>query len=360
MRDRFRTFDSRISFFAFADIITAVSGMLIFITLLLATDLGRPTDTGSQSANSEIEKRLQETLAQQAEVDAENHRLQELLANVETAPDLEKLQDDIARLRVQVSEELRKQSTLAEQMTDSQTAITARDKVLGLTELKATVQRTVREMEVTVSQEAKARKEMAALEQQASKVQAQLLKLRERDGQLWLIPDRSTTTKEPILVTVAATGATIEGFDHPEQRRQLDKRGADSGFKSYLRGAKALDQYVVLLVRPSGIELFQNLVKSARDMGFEVGFDALEEDRQIHFSSPPPVDEPSPPIDASAAAPASNTSDVSSSSGFRTNATPVTAPPKPEMPQPAAPANTAAPSKSKSWWQKLLEWVGLG
>jgi hypothetical protein len=359
MRDRFRTFDSRISFFAFADIITAVSGMLIFITLLLATDLGRPTDTGSQSANSEIEKLLQETLAEQAEVDAENHRLQELLANVETAPDLEKLQDDIAKLRLQVSEELKKQSALAEQMTDSQTAITARDKILGLTDLKATVQRTVREMEVTVSQEARARKEMAALEQQASRVQSQLLKLRERDGQLWLIPDRSTTTKEPILVTVAATGATIEGFDHPEQRRQLDKRGADSGFKLYLREAKALDQYVVLLVRPSGIELFQNLVKSARDMGFEVGFDALEEDRQIHFSNPPPVDEPSPPIDAPSTASASNASDVNGSSGFRTNAAP-TAPPKTEMPQPAAPARTVAPPKSKSWWQKLLEWVGLG
>ena len=139
MRDRFRNFDSKISFFAFADIITAVSGMVIFITLLLATDLGRPTDTRSQSANSEIERRLQETLSEQAEVDAQNHGLQGLLAAAVTAPDLEKLQADIARLRSQLSEEQKKQSALADLMTDSHAAIAERDKTLGLTELKASV-----------------------------------------------------------------------------------------------------------------------------------------------------------------------------------------------------------------------------
>ena len=54
MREHFRSFDSKISFFAFADIITAVSGMLIFITLLLATDLGRPTNSQSPSSDPEL------------------------------------------------------------------------------------------------------------------------------------------------------------------------------------------------------------------------------------------------------------------------------------------------------------------
>ena len=139
MRDRFRSLDSKISFFAFADIITAVSGMLIFITLLLATDLGRPTDTGSQSANSDIQQKLQDTLSEQGELDAENFRLQDLLAAANTAPDSEKLQADIARLRSQLSEEQKEQSALADQMADSRTSVAARDKMLGLTDLKATV-----------------------------------------------------------------------------------------------------------------------------------------------------------------------------------------------------------------------------
>ena len=360
MSSRLRSLDSKISFFAFADIITAVSGVLIFIALLLATDLGRPTDSRSQAANSEIEQQLQETLAQQVEVDAQNHRLQELLATADTAPDLEKLQTDITRLRSQLSEEQKKQAALADQMADSRATIAARDKVLGLTDLKATVQRVVQEAESIARQDAKARSEIGNLDQEVAQAQSKLLKLRQREGQLWLIPDKSATTKEPILVTVAGAGVTIERFDHPDQRKQLEKSGADTAFKSYLGEAKSLDQYVVFLVRPSGIALFQDLVKSARNMGFEVGFDALEENRQIHFSTPPAVDESTPPTDTSATTAAPQSSASNGSSGTPAKATPVATPPKPNKPQPAATPSTPTLPKDKSWWQKLLEWVGLG
>jgi hypothetical protein len=358
MSSRLRSLDSKISFFAFADIITAVSGVLIFVALLLATDLGRPTDSRSQAANSEIEQRLHEALAQQVEVDAQNHRLQELFATADTAPDLEKLQADITRLRTQLSEEQKKQAAVAGQMTDSQAAIAARDKVLGLTDLKATVQRVVQEVESIARQDAKARSEMGNLDQQVAQQQSKLLKLRQREGQLWLIPDKSATTKEPILVTVTGAGVTIERFDHPDQRKQLEKSDADTAFKSYLRSAKALDQYVVFLVRPSGIEIFQDLVKSARDMGFDVGYDALEEDRQIHFSTPPTVDASTPP-DVPANAPTQSASVSNGNSGSPANAAPAATPPKPNKPPPAAATSVPAPQKNKSWWQKLLEWVGL-
>jgi hypothetical protein len=360
MSSRLRSLDSKISFFAFADIITAVSGVLIFIALLLATDLGRPTDSRSQAANSQIEQQLQEKLAQQVEVDAQNHRLQELLATADTAPDLEKLQTDITRLRSQLSEEEKKQAALADQMADSRATIAARDKVLGLTDLKATIQRVVQEAESIARQDAKARSEMRNLDLQVTQAQSKLLKLRQREGQLWLIPDKSATTKEPILVTVAGAGVTIERFDHPDRHKQLEKSGVDTAFKAYLGEAKSLDQYVVFLVRPSGIEIFQDLVKSARNMGFEVGFDALEENRQIHFSTPPAVDESTLPTDTSAttAAPQSSASNVNS--GTPAKATPVATPPKPNKPQAAATPSTPTLPKDKSWWQKLLEWAGLG
>jgi hypothetical protein len=360
MSSRLRSLDSKISFFAFADIITAVSGVLIFVALLLATDLGRPTDSRSQAANSAIEQRLHEALAQQVEVDAQNHRLQELLSTADAAPDLEKLQTDITRLRSQLSEEQKKQAALADQMANSQAAITARDKVLGLTDLKATVQRVVRETESIARQDAKARSEMGNLDQQVAQAQSKLLKLRQREGQLWLIPDKSATTKEPILVTVAGAGVTIERFDHPDQRKQLEKSGADTAFKTFLSGAKALDQYVVFLVRPSGIGIFQDLVKSARNMGFDVGFDALEEDRHIHFSTPPAVDESTPPTETPATAPAQKASASNGNSGSPANEAPVATPPKPNKPPPAAATSVPTPQKDKSWWQKLLEWAGLG
>lgn len=360
MSSRLRSLDSKISFFAFADIITAVSGVLIFVALLLATDLGRPTNSSSSTGDPRIEQRLQQALAQQVEVDEQNHRFQELLAMADTAPSPEKLNADIARLRSQLAEEQKRQAAVADQMAESQASIAARDKILGLTALKATVQHAKDEAEAIARQDAKARSEMATLDQQVAQQQSKLLKLRERDGQLWLIPDESSTTKEPILVTVSGAGVEIEHFDHPEQRKRLGTFDADTAFKSYLGQSKSLDQYVVFLVRPSGIETFRDLVKSARDSGFEVGFDALEEDRQTHFSTPPAIDEPTPPTNTPANGPAQIPSVSNTNPGLPANPATAPKPPKSAKPQAAGtPSGPVAP-KDKSWWQKLLEWAGLG
>jgi hypothetical protein len=360
MRGRLRNWDSKITFFAFADVITSVCGMLIFITLLLATDLDRPAESSAQDTDPAAEQKLQETLRQQAEADTRNRRLQELLAAAETAPAVEKLDSDILRLRSQLSDERQKQATLGAQLTGSQNAIEARDRTLGLTGLKTAIQRTLQESESLGSQEAKVRSEMASLETQVARVQSQLLKVRQLEGQIWLIPDKAATTKEPILVTVASSGVTIERFDHPEQRRQLEKIGADSAFQTYLRDAKPLDQYLVFELKPSGIELFQDLLKTARDKDFDVGFDALEENRQIHFSTPPAADEPVPPATGPQAATDQKSSTASASFGLPTNATPAAAVPlRATNSEPkAAPAPPTLP-KTKSWWQRLLEWLHL-
>jgi hypothetical protein len=296
MSSRLRSLDSKISFFAFADIITAVSGVLIFVALLLATDLGVPTDSRTKSENTEIEQQLQETLAMQVDVDAQNERLQELLTTAETAPDPEKLQADIKRLQLQLAEEQKKQAAINDQMSESQDAIAKRDAVLGLTDLKAKVAHETQEAKSIASQDAKVREEMAALEQHLAGVQSKLLILRQREGKLWLIPDKGSTTKEPILATVSASGVKLERFDRPDQTKNFSQSSARSEFDSYLDGVKPVDQYIVFLVRPSGVGLFEDLVKSARDKNIEVGFDALEENKDIYYSTPPVIDETVPVV----------------------------------------------------------------
>src|SRR5882757_2129669 len=147
MRERFRSFDSKISFFAFADIITAVSGMLIFITLLLATDLGHPTDNRSQAASAELERQLKETLTQQADVDAENRGLQHLLTTANTAPAPDKLETDISRLRAELAVERSKHAGMAEQLAASKSALEGRDKLLGITAVREHIQEGLEELE---------------------------------------------------------------------------------------------------------------------------------------------------------------------------------------------------------------------
>ena len=360
MSSRLRSLNStKISFFAFQDIITSVSGILILVTLILATELDRPTSQTTHDADPELERKLSETLRQQAEADAQNQNLQGLLAAAETAPAAEKLEADITRLRTQLAEEKKKHASVAEQLAASQSAIEARDRTLGLTDLKAQIQRIIQETESLVRQEADVRKEMASLEQKVASVQSKLLKLREREGKLWLIPDKSSTTKEPILATISGSGAKVERFDHPDAAKDFGKTTARSGFESYLSEAKPLDQYVVFLVRPSGIELFERLVKIARDKGFEVGFDALEENREIHFTTPPPLDEPPVPRnapDAGTSAPSASTNPTNpAGTNFTPTAKPAT---NPAAPPPSASKPAPAP-KTKGWWQRFLEFVGI-
>jgi hypothetical protein len=412
MRERFRSFDSKISFFAFADIITAVSGMLIFITLLLATDLGRPTDNRSSAASAEREKQLQETLRQQAQADAENRGLQQLLTTANTAPAADKLESDIARLRTDLADERSKHAGLAEELAASKSALDERDKVLGITAVRQQIQDGVEELAALERQDEKVRDETAVLEQKIKGVEAKIVKLRSREGQIWLMPDRSQTTKEPILAVVSGSGVEIERFNRPDMGQRFDKAGARAGFEAFLNRSKETQQYVVFLIRPSGIAIFKDLEKMTRKKNFEMGFDALEENREIHFTAPPPLDDEEVPgkkperntgppgtpgttarargqggTDATGGTdggPAAGTptggefgtnmtsgsgatngtdtgsgtnvlsgtngtSETGAMSGTNTiSGTNTTAPP------------TAPPPKPKSWWQRFLEWIGVG
>jgi hypothetical protein len=295
MRDRLRSFDSKITFFAFADIITAVSGMLIFITLLLATDLGRPTDNRTQSADAELQRQLDETLAQQAEADAENRGLQNLLTAANTAPPPDKLQSDISRLRAELADEKSKHAGLAEELETSRTNLAERDRVLGITAVRERIVASAKQMDEIAQKETAVHQETAALESRIPGIEEKIMKYRAREGEIWLIPDRTGTTKEPVLAIVNGKELQIARFNQPDQTEKFSKNSAASALKAYLGRMRTDKQYVVFLIRPSGIDLFRDLVQVARDNGFEVGFDPLEEDRQIHFTAPPPIDDQAVP-----------------------------------------------------------------
>jgi hypothetical protein len=363
MRNRLRSFDSKVTFFAFADIMIAVSGILIFITLLLATDLGHLSAGQETSASTELQRKLEEVLRQQVQADNHNRRLEQSIAAAETAPSLEKLQADVAALRSRIVEQQRKQKGILDQVASLSSEIEKRDIVLGLTGLIVSIEKTVHDTDVLNAQESKLRDQAKSASSHLTSLESTLLQLRQREGQIWLIPDKSRTTKEPILVTVGGSRVTVERFDHPEQQVQFDDNNADSAFAAYLQKSHRQDQYVVFLVRPSGIEVFKQLLSDARSADFEVGYDAIDETRQIHFTTPPPLtNEPptstlpktgqgtSPPATASSppgasSSPAAAKSSPPAGSTVRTNASP------------ARPVQTV--QKEKSWWQRFLEWIGL-
>jgi hypothetical protein len=180
---------------------------------------------------------------------------------------------------------------MSEELAASKSALDTQDRLLGITDVRAQIQKEAEDLDAIGRDESKVRDRITGLEKDVASVQSKIRKLHAREGQVWLIPDRSSNPKEPILAIVSGTGLRIDRFNHPEQSQEFKKSGARAGLESYLKQAKSQDQYVVFLIRPSGIALFKQLVQTARDNGFEVGFDALEEDREIHFTAPPPIDD---------------------------------------------------------------------
>jgi len=344
---------------------TAVSGILIFITLLLATNLGRLSVSHERSATAECQRELQDVLRQQLQADEQNRRLQQSIAAAETAPSLDKLQADITMLRSRIAQEERRMQGVLARVAALNSEQEKHDAVLGLTGLITSIASALHETEDLHRHESQLHEQAKSLSGHLMSLESALLQLRQREGQIWLIPDKAMTTKEPILVTVGGAKVTVERFDHPDLQVQFRDNDADSGFSAYLRKSHPLDQYVVFLVRPSGIEIFKQLLRDARSADFEVGYDAVEETRQIHFCVPPPLTNETPASPSSLSA-------YRQERGIPTNASPAGGAASP--PSVAKPSNSAGevsntnsvpispmrtPHKDKGWWQRFLEWIGL-
>ncbi|HUU43715.1 MAG TPA: hypothetical protein VMX57_08040 [Planctomycetota bacterium] len=94
----------------------------------------------------------------------------------------------------------------------------------------------------------------------------------------------AATDKQPVYVECDAEGVLI----HPEGTRvpKTDLEKPDSPLGKLL-GELAADKdrrYLVLLVRPSGIESFQKCLKLAQDLKIDVGKDALLSGGQVIFT----------------------------------------------------------------------------
>ena len=348
---------TKISFFAFQDIITSVSGILILVTLLLATELDRPSNSANNT-NIELERKLSQVILDQTEVDSRNRSLIQLLLEAETAPEVEKLEADITRLKTQLTDNKIKYASISEQLEGRQSALEARDRILGLTTVKRKIDELNNKVESIAREQAIIRKETTVLEQRVADVQLKILKLREREGKLWLIPDKSLTTKEPILTTVSGKIIKLERFDHPDQIREFNKSNLTDQFVNGLKYFNPLDQYIVFLIRPSGIELFEKIVKIARDKGFDVGFDAIEEDREILFSTPPSIDASGVQDMTSHVVTNTNTPTRTTDGTKQTNTVVLANTNNSVLPM-TAKSKSTPPPKPKSWWHRFLEFIGL-
>ena len=284
----------KLSFFAFQDIITSVSGILILVVLILATDLEQASTSSGRATPEELalEQQLDSLMVERNRVVARLQSLRETLASADVVPSASKLTADIDELKQLIESTIKQIADGKQAMAAAEAAIREQDLKLGLNKTREEVDALRQKNEELALKDAAERSKLAELERRVALAQSQLLRVRAREGQLWFIPEPSTDQREPILVVVGDGGINVDRFDKADSRSTYSAAAAASGLQSYLKQLSKNQQFIVFLVRPSGIELFRKLRDQTRSAGFQTGYDAVGEDKKITFGRPPGDNEP--------------------------------------------------------------------
>ena len=274
---------TRISFFAFQDIITSVTGILILVTLILALYVNEATSFTSEQ--TELKQKLTESQRELQTVSAQVAQRQTNLAALAATPDPARLSEDIRQLQDQLTTQASRMSALEQKQAERQAAAAIKAEQLGLTDLReraGTVRQQVESQQITNAVLAQT---VAATERQQQEIKEKIEKA-ESEHKLWLLPEISPTGQQPLLVVVSGTKVTWDRFDQPASHREFNGARAVAEFTDGLRQWTASRDYIVFYVRPSGIDSFKRCYEAAKRAGFQTGYDAVEEDKQIIFSAP--------------------------------------------------------------------------
>ena len=279
----------KISFFAFQDIITSVSGILILVVLLLGTYLDSVSDE-TPSAKWESNKAL-ETKLKQLE-----HEVTELVKTLdESRVSLNALDPDAIKRKIGILSNsiAALNDKIGPLNKENQEKNNLRDEQISKAGLRAIAQK-VKEME-TSNEQKRARCETLSQEhdllvlkvrQSASKVAVS----QADKNKIWLHPDNKPSTKAPIIVFLGAPENKAWEFDNPKNQLILPNNENDivAKLEKFLKKHDKHVTSIVIYVQPGAISLYKKIREYAQDKaGYDVGWDALEEGIVIQPGAPP-------------------------------------------------------------------------
>lgn len=254
-----RSGGSPVSLFSFQDIITGLCGLLILFVLIMIVDLVIRRDSPDEALPDS-----RETIEQ---IEAET----------------EALRKELKAVSADLSEARRKRSLAVsdEQLAKSEAVLSEKDRELA--NLLAEVKTLETRLEKARDANEKSRRKLREMELAKRNLEDSLAKLKKRNG-ITLIPERGNL-KSPVYVVLGRGEVTVSA--------PLDENAMTTTFRTDARISdnlgNALSKFdrdthtVVLLVRPSGIEWMDMAVYKAKDLGFSVGRDPLEEDVELSF-----------------------------------------------------------------------------
>lgn len=300
-----------VSFFAFQDIITAVIGILVLITLILALEVReKPPEEGNQSlAQSQVEIDLSEEengTDFKALIVAQKKKNQEFEHIV--TEETEILADQILKLQIAVTE-------LKEKVQNIESSA---DPALA-EEMKKVLEDLEADLSFTKNNISELEKDKNGLKDQldsnpmafmteeekteyVERLMSDVEQLEKQvNNDVRVIPEESNTTLRPVLVSISANELSIGEFNEEQTTTAFNR---DSFVGELLRGYKRYNKdthYIVFFFKPSAcqmtvpvptsegplgqLELFDTALGYAQNLGFKFGWEPIHEEAALIFSN---------------------------------------------------------------------------
>jgi hypothetical protein len=284
MPRRSRSKDVAISLFSFQDIITSVTAIMILLVLILTLELVTREATKGMAAEdrrialelkrsvAEMEERLvklrQEAAAARANAtDAAGFSAKETAEQTARADrEAKELQEQIRQLEVQLrnaqSTRRAAEGSLAKSQADA-AEVTA--------EHSRAVDARAAEMEAANRAE-RNRQDNEARQVREGKGAARTLVFNAPPG----------STLEPLLVEISKDGLVAVGTDGASPTRfSWNLLGLPSGFGEWLKAHDKRREYVVLILRPSGVDRYDATREAVVSAGFDLGTELIGEQMSL-------------------------------------------------------------------------------
>lgn len=259
--------DANVSFFAFQDIITAVTGILILIVILMVLMLRQPgvvekiqTEPVETRTLDEIETLITQAL----------EKIREMAQQRLPSPDATEasLLVEIEDLEAQLGKE--SDPLRAALLTDVEATIVEVENLkANLSDLdtrKNAITETLKETEATV-------------ESRASFVEES------RNGdQIWL--RMAPSDKKPIIVELDHVGAVLRDHSDPGFSKRLSTGEMVAELRSIAQGLDGLESYFVFFIRPSGAGQLEPLQTMLIEEGIDLGYRPLGEEIELEIYEP--------------------------------------------------------------------------
>ena len=262
-----RTIGPGVSFFAFQDIITAVVGIFILITLTLILELNQRVESASdapESANPNIEQEV---------VDLEQHT-----AILQRQYDL-RLQQlaDMSEITV-LNRDQKIQEAKADRMAAEQQLANLIKMLAAINQQIENQNESNTELESEASQLSEQKKKIEQLETILAKLANQKNQIKGEEGLLYR--DQVDSTNYVCLVQL--NGAGVKSKD---AANQLVKTLSNArGFASWLRTNTPRGRHFLILLEPSGVKHFEDIREQLQDANAIYGFDLVEDGHEASLT----------------------------------------------------------------------------